>query len=58
MEIGFNAKLLVEMLSILPAGEEVEFALDTPNKAVLVTPPTKNADEEITMLIMPILLNR
>lgn len=57
MVVGFNAKLLVEMLGILPTGEEIQFALDTPNRAVLVEPPTSTDKEEIVMLIMPMLLN-
>lgn len=57
MEIGFNAKLLIEMLSVLPSQEDIQFALDMPNKAVLVEPPSKKDKEEVSMLIMPILLN-
>lgn len=57
MEIGFNAKLLIEMLSVLPAQEDIQIALDMPNKAVLVTPSPRTPEEELCMLIMPILLN-
>ena len=57
MEIGFNAKLLIEMFGVLPANEDVQLALDMPNKAVLVLPPTKTDQEDVSMLIMPILLN-
>ncbi|MEM7361431.1 MAG: DNA polymerase III subunit beta [Bacteroidota bacterium] len=58
MEIGFNAKLLVEMLSIFPSGEEIKFSLDTPNRAILITPPDIKDEEDISMLIMPILLEK
>ena len=58
MEIGFNAKLLIEILNVLPAGEEVAMALDMPNKAVPITPTTPKSNENLRMLIMPILLNK
>lgn len=57
MKIGFNAKLLIEMLSVLPAEEDIQFALNTPNKAILVQPPVDTDQEEVSMLIMPISLN-
>ena len=57
MEIGFNARLLIEMLRVLPSQEDIQLALDMPNKAVLVHPQAQAEDEDLSMLIMPILLD-
>jgi DNA polymerase-3 subunit beta len=56
MEIGFNAKFLKEMLSTLD-GEQVQLCLSAPNRAGLVIPNENERDEDITMLIMPMMLN-
>ncbi|MCI0921876.1 DNA polymerase III subunit beta [Sphingobacterium rhinopitheci] len=56
MEIGFNAKFLVEMLNNL-SSEEVLLEMSTPNRAGLLLPATKEDSEEILMLVMPVMLN-
>jgi DNA polymerase-3 subunit beta len=56
MEIGFNARFLKEMLSTLD-GEKVQMQLSQPNRAGLVVPLEKDEKENITMLIMPMMLN-
>ena len=57
MDIGFNARSLIEMLSIL-GGEAVRMELSQPNRAGLIFPnEQENENEEILMLIMPIMLN-
>jgi len=56
IEIGFNAKLLVEMISNL-LSNEVELRLSAPNKAGVLLPSNKDANEDILMLIMPVMLN-
>ncbi|GDX49553.1 DNA polymerase III subunit beta [Bacteroidota bacterium] len=56
MEIGFNAKFLKEMLSTLD-GDQVQLCLSAPNRAGLVIPNENERDEDITMLIMPMMLN-
>ncbi|NBX64395.1 MAG: DNA polymerase III subunit beta [Bacteroidetes bacterium] len=56
MEIGFNAKFLKEMLSTLD-GDQVQLRLSAPNRAGLVIPNENERDEDITMLIMPMMLN-
>lgn len=53
MEIAFNGKFLLEMLSTMDT-EEVVFELGTPNKAGIMKPTGK---EDILMLIMPVMLN-
>jgi len=56
IEIGFNAKFLVEMLSNLDS-EQVEMHLSEPNRAGLLFPKDKNDSEDILMLVMPVMLN-
>ena len=56
IEIGFNAKFLVEMLNNLHS-KKVELLLSEPNKAGLLTPADKDDNEDILMLVMPVMLN-
>jgi len=56
MEIGFNAKFLIEMLNNL-SGEEVLLEMSTPNRAGLLIPQTHDEAEDILMLVMPVMLN-
>jgi len=56
MEIGFNAKFLVEMLNNLNC-EEVVLEMSTPNRAGLLVPAIKEEHEDILMLVMPVMLN-
>ncbi len=55
LEIGFNAKFLVEMLSNL-ASEEVEMHLSEPHRAGLLLPKAQEKDEDILLLVMPVIL--
>ncbi|MES2874581.1 MAG: DNA polymerase III subunit beta [Bacteroidota bacterium] len=56
MEIGFNAKFLIEMLNNL-GGEEVLLEMSTPNRAGLLMPQTHDDQEDVLMLVMPVMLN-
>ena len=56
MEIGFNAKFLVEMLNNLNC-EEVVLEMSTPNRAGLLLPAIEDENENILMLVMPVMLN-
>jgi DNA polymerase-3 subunit beta len=56
MEIGFNAKFLIEMLNNL-SGEEVTIEMSTPNRAGLLFPQTNDENEDVLMLVMPVMLN-
>jgi DNA polymerase-3 subunit beta len=56
MTIGFNSNYLTEVLSNLDA-DEVIFKLSSPNRAGIVFPLEQNEDENILMLIMPVMLN-
>jgi DNA polymerase-3 subunit beta len=56
LEIGFNAKFLIEMLSNLTS-DEVMIKMSTPNRAGLLVPAVSDEDEDILMLVMPVMLN-
>lgn len=56
IEIGFNARFLVEMLNNMDA-DEVVMKLSAPNRAGLIVPKDKNDNEEVLMLVMPVMLN-
>lgn len=56
IEIGFNAKFLIEILSNLNS-TRVTFKLSEPNKAGLIIPDEMDDNEDITMLVMPVMLN-
>jgi DNA polymerase-3 subunit beta len=56
MEIGFNAKYLGDVLSNID-DEEVTFEFSSPNRAGIVKPSEENENEDILMLVMPVMLN-
>ena len=56
MEIGFNAKFLIEMLNNL-SGEEITIEMSSPNRAGLLFPSLRDENEDILMLVMPVMLN-
>jgi DNA polymerase-3 subunit beta len=56
MEIGFNAKFLLEMLSVLDASD-IKMELSTPNRAGIIRPAEKEENEDLLMLVMPVMLN-
>jgi DNA polymerase-3 subunit beta len=58
MEIGFNSRFIIEMLSNLQT-EDVQLSLSAPNRAGILTPAGTEgtAGEDILMLIMPVMLN-
>lgn len=56
MEIGFNSRFLIEMLSNLNS-EEVIIEMSTPNRAGLLLPAISNEHEDVLMLVMPVMLN-
>ncbi len=56
MEIGFNAKYLADVLGNVD-GEEVYFEFSTPNRAGIVKPSEEEENEQILMLVMPVMLN-
>ncbi|MEO8568960.1 MAG: DNA polymerase III subunit beta [Ginsengibacter sp.] len=56
LQIAFNAKFLIEMLSAADT-EEVTIELSTPTKAGIIKPTEKEENEELLMLVMPLMLN-
>ncbi|CAN1492930.1 DnaN DNA polymerase sliding clamp subunit (PCNA homolog) [Spirosomataceae bacterium] len=56
MEIGFNAKFLAEMLSNI-SSSIITMELSLPNRAGLIIPSDKIENEDILMLVMPVMLN-
>jgi DNA polymerase III subunit beta len=57
MEIGFNSKFLVEMLNNLDT-DQVMLEMSEPHRAGLITPvANENKEEDILMLVMPVMLN-
>jgi DNA polymerase-3 subunit beta len=57
IEIGFNAKFLVEMLGNLDS-DQIRLSLSAPNKAGVILPAEKDKNEDILMLVMPVMLNQ
>jgi DNA polymerase-3 subunit beta len=57
MEIGFNSRFLMEMLNNLDTNE-VRLEMSEPSRAGLLMPSEENENEDILMLVMPVMLNR
>ena len=55
--IAFNAKFLIEMLSAADSSD-VNLELSTPTKAGLIKPSEQDDEEELLMLVMPLMLNQ
>ena len=55
--IAFNAKFLIEMLNAADS-DEVRIELSTPTKAGIIKPTEQDDDEELLMLVMPLMLNQ
>ncbi|MFT4031590.1 MAG: DNA polymerase III subunit beta [Siphonobacter sp.] len=56
MEIGFNSKFLIEMLSNL-SSNLIQLRLSAPNRAGILIPNDQDENEDILMLVMPVMLN-
>ncbi|ULC60763.1 DNA polymerase III subunit beta [Flaviramulus sp. BrNp1-15] len=57
MQIGFNSRFLTEMLNNL-SSDEVQLEMSMPNRAGILTPVDGlDEGEQITMLVMPVMLN-
>src|SRR6476646_3839099 len=54
--IAFNARFLIEMLSGADS-DEVRMELSTPTKAGIIKPTEEDENEEVLMLVMPLMLN-
>jgi DNA polymerase-3 subunit beta len=57
MQIGFNSRFLVEMLNNLTS-DDVQLEMSLPNRAGILTPiDGLDEGENVTMLVMPVMLN-
>ncbi|WCO03382.1 DNA polymerase III subunit beta [Psychroserpens ponticola] len=57
MQIGFNSRFLTEMLNNLNA-DQVQLEMSLPNRAGILTPVDGlDEGEQVTMLVMPVMLN-
>jgi DNA polymerase-3 subunit beta len=56
LQIAFNAKFLIEMLNAADT-DEVRVELSTPTKAGLIKPSEQAENEDLLMLVMPLMLN-
>ena len=57
MAIAFNARFLIEMLSAT-SSDEVKMELSTPTKAGIIKPVEQDDEEDLLMLVMPLMLNQ
>ncbi len=58
IEIGFNSKFMLDMLATLD-NENIIIEMSAPNRAGILLPDDKdNEDEDILMLIMPVMLSQ
>jgi DNA polymerase-3 subunit beta len=57
IEIGFNAKFLIEMLTNLDT-DQIKLNMSASNKAGVIFPSEKEKGEDILMLVMPVMLNQ
>ncbi|MFR9166512.1 MAG: DNA polymerase III subunit beta [Dysgonomonas sp.] len=56
MNIGFKSNFLIEILNNIPASE-VTLELSDPSRAGLILPVDKDSEEDLLMLLMPMMLN-
>lgn len=58
IEIGFNSRFIIEMLNNIDT-KEIVLEMSEPNRAGIILPAdADNDDENILMLVMPVMLNR
>lgn len=56
LQIAFNARFMIEMLNAADT-TEVVIELSTPTKAGIIKPSEQAENEELVMLVMPLMLN-
>ena len=56
LAIAFNARFLIEMLNAADS-DEVNVELSTPTKAGIIKPTENEANEDLLILVMPLMLN-
>jgi DNA polymerase-3 subunit beta len=55
MKIAFNAKLMIEMVNNMD-GDELQLDLSTPTRAGIFRPVEKTDNEDVLMLLMPLMV--
>lgn len=53
--IGFNGKFLIDMLSVLDT-EQIKFEMSSPNRAGIMLPEEQEDQEDLLMLVMPVMM--
>ena len=57
LQIGFNSRFIIEMLNNMTC-DEIKLSMSLPNRAGIITPLDHTEEgEDITMLVMPVMLN-
>ena len=56
IEIGFNGKFLIEILNTLET-KKINMYFSSPSKAAIIKPEKTKENENILMLVMPVMLN-
>ena len=57
LQIGFNSRFLIEMLNNIGC-DEIKLSMSLPNRAGIITPMDHVEEgENITMLVMPVMIN-
>jgi len=56
LSIAFNARFLIEILNATDSAE-IKMELSTPTKAGIIKPTEQEENEELMMLVMPLMLN-
>ena len=56
IEIGFNGKFLIELLANIHS-KEVTMKFSEANKAGLIVPVEQDENEDLLMLVMPVMLS-
>ena len=57
LQIGFNSRFLIEMLNNINC-DEIKLSMSLPNRAGIITPMDHiDEGEDVTMLVMPVMLN-
>ncbi len=57
LTIAFNARFLIEMLNAAES-DDIKIELSTPTKAGIIKPTEQEENEELMMLVMPLMLNQ
>lgn len=57
IEIGFNAKFIIELLGNMDT-DQIRLNMSAPNKAGVIIPVEKVKNEDLLMLVMPVMLNQ